>query len=50
VPTLPAGRLRFVLPARSDRHDLHAAVTRHAPALWAGEYVREWSPLGMLGK
>jgi hypothetical protein len=50
VPALPADRLRFVLPAGGDRHALQAAVARHAPALWAGEYVREWSPLGMLGK
>ena len=50
VPALPAGRLRFVLPAGRDRHDLQAAVARHAPARWAGEYVREWTPLGMLGK
>lgn len=43
-PALPAGRLRFVLPAGSDRHDLHAAVVRHAPRLWVGEYEREWTP------
>lgn len=49
VPALPADRLRFVLPAGRDRHDLQAAVTRHAPALWVGEYVREWTPLGMFG-
>lgn len=50
VPALPADRLRFVLPAGRDRHDLQAAITRHAPALWVGEYVREWTRLGMFGQ
>ena len=47
-PALPAARLRFVLPAGSDRHDLQAAVARHAPRLWVGEYERAWHGLGML--
>ena len=50
TPALPAGRLRFVTPAGSDKHDLHAAVERYAPQLWVGEYEREWTRLGMLGK
>jgi len=50
APALPADRLRFVLPTGRDRHDLHAAVACHAPALWVGEYRREWTPLGMFGK
>ena len=48
VPALPADRLRFVLPSGADRHGLQAAVARHAPRLWVGEYEREWTPLGML--
>lgn len=47
---LPADRLRFVFPTGRDRHDLHAAVARHAPELWVGEYEREWTRLGMFGK
>jgi hypothetical protein len=50
TPGLPDGRLRFVVPTGGDRHDLHAAVERHAPGLWVGEYEREWTPLGTLGK
>jgi hypothetical protein len=50
VPTLPADRLRFAVPAGSDRRDLHAAVARHAPRLWVGEYERQWTRLGMFGK
>lgn len=46
----PADRLRFAIPTASDGHDLHAAVTRHAPQLWVGEYEREWTRLGMFGK
>lgn len=47
-PALPADRLRFVLPSSVDGPGLHGAVTRYAPGLWIGEYVREWTPLGML--
>lgn len=47
APALPADRLRFVIPAGSDRHDLHAAVARYAPQLWVGEHEREWTQLGM---
>lgn len=50
TPTLPADRLRFVVPTGGDGHDLHAAVERHAPGLWVGEYEREWTRLGMFGK
>jgi hypothetical protein len=50
APTLPADRLRFVMPAGADRRDLHAAVERYAPRLWVGEYAREWTRLGMFGK
>jgi hypothetical protein len=49
-PVLPPDRLRFVFPTGSDRHDLHAAVARHASQLWVGEYQREWTRLGMLEK
>ena len=48
APALPADRLRFVLPTGADKHDLQAAVARHAPRLWIGEYERAWTPLGML--
>lgn len=47
-PGLPAARLRFVLPAGRDGHDLRAAVARHAPGLWVGEYERAWTRLGAL--
>ena len=50
IPTLPADRLRFILPTGGDGHDLHAAVERHAPRLWVGEYEREWTRLGMFEK
>ncbi|ALG10596.1 hypothetical protein AOZ06_30165 [Kibdelosporangium phytohabitans] len=50
VPSLPADRLRFVVITGGDRHDLQAAVQRHAPRLWVGEYEREWTRLGAFGK
>jgi hypothetical protein len=50
IPALPADRLRFAIPTGSDRHDLRAAVARHAPRLWVGEYERQWTRLGTLGK
>ena len=48
VPSLPADRLRFTLPTAGDRHAIAAAVAARAPALWLGEYERQWTPLGML--
>ncbi|MFC4857217.1 hypothetical protein [Actinophytocola glycyrrhizae] len=50
APTLPADRLRFVLPTGGDRRELQAAVARYAPKLWVGEYERKWTRLGMFGK
>ncbi|HEY1176896.1 MAG TPA: hypothetical protein VGF17_12120, partial [Phytomonospora sp.] len=49
-PGLPAERLRYVLLAGGDRHELHRAVARFAPGLWIGEYERRWTRLGMFGK
>lgn len=47
---LPADRLRYVLLAAGDRHDLQAAVERHAPPLWIGEYERRWTALHFLNQ
>ena len=49
-PDLPADRLRYVLLLATDRTDLAAAISRHAPALWLGEYQRQWTPLYFLNQ
>ncbi|MBM7784936.1 hypothetical protein [Tenggerimyces flavus] len=49
-PDLPTDRVRYVLLASGDRHDLQAAVERHAPTLWLGEYERRWTALHFLNQ
>ncbi len=49
-PDLPTNRLRYVLLLASDRSDLAAAITRFTPALWLGEYERQWTPLYFLNQ
>lgn len=49
-PDLPADRLRYVLLSGTDRDDLGAAVERHAPTLWLGEYERRWTALHFLNQ